>query len=124
MSQLDEKKWHLMQRRMGRRVRVLRLARGLDQLGLASMAGYRNANVICDIEKGKYNPPLHKLWAIAAVLDTTPDALMAKTPMKRNVHGTAQGEAMLRAVASLPPGISPLIVSLALGLRKELLGLL
>lgn len=123
MSDLDGKKWKRMQRRLGRRVRVLRRARDLDQLALARTAGYRNANVISDIEKGKYNPTLHKLWAIAAVLDTTPDALLGKVPMKRTMHGTPTGEALLHATSPLPPGITSLIVALSLGLRKELLGL-
>ena len=102
---------------------VLRLARDLDQLALARLAGYRNANVICDIEKGKYNPTLHKLCAIAAALDTTPEALVGKTPLKRASHGTPSQVAVLKATAALPPGITSLIIALAIGLRKELLRL-
>ena len=90
MSDLDSKEWKRVQRRLGRRVRVLRLARDLDQFALARLAGYRNANVICDIEKGKYNPPLYKLYALAAVLDTTPEALVGKKPLKRASHGDPQ----------------------------------
>lgn len=83
VSAIDRKELKRVQRRLGRRVRVLRLARGLDQFALARLAGYRNANVICDIEKGKYNPPLDKLYALAATLDTTPDALLSRAPLKR-----------------------------------------
>jgi transcriptional regulator with XRE-family HTH domain len=120
---IDSKVWKRMQRRLGRRVRVLRRARDLDQLALARMAGYKNANVICDIEKGNYNPTLHKLYAIAATLDTTSEALLGRTPLKRTMPASPAQVALLAATASLPPDITNLIVALALGLRKELLSL-
>jgi len=78
---------------------------------------------MCDIEKGKDNPTLHKLWAIAATLDTTPDALVGRTPLKRASHATPTQAALLAATAPLPPGITSLLVSLCIGLRKELLHL-
>ena len=123
VSGLDSKEWKRMQRRLGRRVRVLRRARDLDQFALARMAGYKNANVICDIEKGNYNPTLHKLYAIAATLDTTSEALLGRTPLKRTAHATPVQAALLAATASLPQDITSLIVALAIGLRKELLRL-
>ena len=123
MSGLDRKEWHRMQRRLGRRVRVLRRARDLDQFALARLVGYRNANVICEIEKGTYNPPLYKLYALAAVLDTTPAALVGKTPLKRALQGAPPHDALRKATAALPPGMTSLIMALAIGLRKELLHL-
>jgi len=47
-----------MQAGLGQRVYELRNAMEYDQLALARMAGYKNANVISDMEKGKYNPTL------------------------------------------------------------------
>lgn len=123
MLVIDRKEWHRMQRRLGRRVRVLRRARGLDQFALARLVGYRNANVICEIEKGTYNPPLYKLYALAAVLDTTPAALVGKTPLKRSSYAAPAQAALVAATASLPTGITSLIVALATQLRKELLHL-
>jgi transcriptional regulator with XRE-family HTH domain len=123
VSDLGIKDWRRVQRRLGRRVRVLRLARDLDQFALARLAGYKNANVICDIEKGKYNPTLHKLYAIAAALDTTPEALLGRAPLKRAAYPTPTQAQLLTATASLPPGITSLIVAFSTQLRKELLRL-
>jgi DNA-binding XRE family transcriptional regulator len=60
-----------MQAGLGQRVYELRNAMEYDQLALARMAGYKNANVISDMEKGKYNPTLKRLHDLAKALHTS-----------------------------------------------------
>lgn len=71
MPDTDVDAWKQTQTGLGRRVYERRMALGLDQLALARMTGYKNANVISDMENGKYNPTLKKLWALATVLHTS-----------------------------------------------------
>jgi transcriptional regulator with XRE-family HTH domain len=71
VSDLDVDAWKQMQTGLGQRVYALRTALGYDQLAVARMAGYKNANVISDMEKGKYNPTLKKLCALARALHTS-----------------------------------------------------
>jgi transcriptional regulator with XRE-family HTH domain len=67
----DVDAWKELQAGLGQRVYELRSALEYDQLALARMAGYKNANVISDMEKGKYNPTLKKLHALAKALHTS-----------------------------------------------------
>lgn len=69
--------WAQTQTGLGQRVYDLRNVQDLDQLALARMAGYKNANVISDIEKGKYNPTLKRLCALATALHTSPAYLLS-----------------------------------------------
>ena len=71
MLETDVDLWKQMQTGLGQRVYERRMALGYDQLAVARMAGYKNANVISDIEKGKYNPTLKKLFALAKALHTS-----------------------------------------------------
>lgn len=71
MTDTDVDAWTQIQTGLGERVYELRMALGYDQLAVARMSGYKNANVISDIEKGKYNPTLKKLCALAKALHTS-----------------------------------------------------
>jgi len=71
VGETDGDAWKALQAGLGHRVYELRNAQGYDQLALARMAGYKNANVISDLEKGKYNPTLKKLHALATALHTS-----------------------------------------------------
>lgn len=55
---------------LGSTVRRLREKRGLSQKGLALKASV-TMETIGRVERGKGNPCLETLWAIAAALDTT-----------------------------------------------------
>lgn len=76
MLDTDVDAWKEMQAGLGQRVYERRMVLGYDQLALARMAGYKNANVISDIEKGKYNPTLKKLFALARALRTSVSYLL------------------------------------------------
>ena len=71
MVDTDVDAWKEMQAGLGQRVYELRNAMEYDQLALARMAGYKNANVISDMEKGKYNPTLKRLHDLAKALHTS-----------------------------------------------------
>src|SRR5262245_12317638 len=71
MPDTDLDAWKQMQTGLGQRVYALRKALGYDQLALARMVGFKNANVISDMEKGKYNTTLKKLFALARALHTS-----------------------------------------------------
>lgn len=71
MGAPDGNAWKALQAGLGHRVYERRNALGYDQLALARLAGYKNASVISDMEKGHYNPTLKKLHALATALHTS-----------------------------------------------------
>lgn len=54
---------------VGMRIKKARQAKGLDQLALATMVGYKHASAITQIEKGTMNASLMKIYTIAIALD-------------------------------------------------------
>lgn len=91
MSEIDVDAWKAMQTGLGSRVYTRRKVLDYDQLALARMVGYKNANVISDIEKGKYNPTMKKLFALASALQTSVGYLLTG-------QHTALDLAMLKAL--------------------------
>lgn len=72
---------------VGRRIRRLRIERGLTQQELASRAGI-NQGYLSEIERGKdYELGADKLARIAGVLDTNVEYLMARTDDARPPEG-------------------------------------
>ncbi len=63
---------------LGATIRRLRLERGISQGRLAVEADVTVKTVGC-VERGKGNPRLETLWAIAAALDTTLGELVCAT---------------------------------------------
>ena len=61
---------NLIQKQFGKRVRDLRLAKGLSQEELAFRAGVHRT-YLGGIERGERNPALKNIAAIAKVLDIT-----------------------------------------------------
>jgi XRE family aerobic/anaerobic benzoate catabolism transcriptional regulator len=61
--------------RLGRRIRLLRKARGWRQIDLAEHAGI-GKNHISELERGQREIGLRNLAALALALDTTPDRLL------------------------------------------------
>jgi transcriptional regulator with XRE-family HTH domain len=64
-----------MYREFGSRVRVHRLKQGLGQADVATHLGLTRAS-ISNLEAGRQRPLLHQVLALAAILDTTFDALV------------------------------------------------
>lgn len=56
-------------RKVGERVLQARKHKGMDQLALARLAGYKSASSILAIEKGETNFTFDRLWTIAQVLE-------------------------------------------------------
>jgi len=59
-------------REFGRRVQITRDRAGLSQDKLAKALGYTNRAMICQMEKGKFNPPLSVIIDMAKVLKAAP----------------------------------------------------
>ena len=73
MSALDDDSVH---RRVGERVRALRISRGLTQLRLAERSGFSRSSV-ANVEAGRQNVSLRQLCALAGGLDVPVEALFA-----------------------------------------------
>lgn len=79
---------------LGRRVKLARVACGLQQTELAAAAGLRSASYISMLERGKRTPSMRVLRRLADVLGVTTQHL---------IHGTDPPEPQ-----SLPPPTPPL----------------
>lgn len=66
-------------RRLARRVRLLRVDRGMGVTELARASGV-SAATLCVLEAGRGNPTMGTLLAVARVLDVTPGDLLAPRP--------------------------------------------
>lgn len=64
----------MMHKRLENRIRVYRAMHAMSQQELADKIGVRR-ETISHLEKGKYNPSLLLVMAIAEVFDVTVDAL-------------------------------------------------
>lgn len=71
-----------IQRQFGERVRELRLARGLSQEELASMAGVHRT-YLGSIERAERNPSLKNIAAIAEALGVTLSELFSLKDMSQ-----------------------------------------
>lgn len=67
-------------------VRRLRTRKGWTQADLAEHAGM-DLDYFISIERGKANPTLEKITAIAEALETTPGALLRKTRVVKRLPG-------------------------------------
>lgn len=68
-----------LQRRLGRRLREYRLARGLSQEALADVLGYHRT-YIGGLERGERNLTLKAVERIAALLEVDPLTLIGDEP--------------------------------------------
>ncbi len=63
---------------VGKRIKKERTISGYNQDQLGKKIGISRVSIV-NIEKGKQMPPVHVIWKIAAVLDTTMDHLFPPT---------------------------------------------
>jgi transcriptional regulator with XRE-family HTH domain len=107
-----------IRRRMGERIRHLRIKRGMDQSELAMRAGYKTASAITQIEQGEMNTTIDRLCAIACALEVSLGVLCAEegTPLvtSEQSHRVAL---VMEAVEALPDGAIDGLIALLAHLR-------
>lgn len=76
---INIKTWYsdkvLAVKKVGFKIRYYRKIVGLNQSQLAEYVGLSRVS-ICNIEKGKQDPPIYKLARICAILNITPNDLL------------------------------------------------
>lgn len=119
---------------MGRRVRVLREERDMNQIELAAEVRRRGVecsnSTISSIETGRANPSLEVFVAIADVLDVTLDYLATRTeriespnapevPAVVTVGVSEEAEHVASIVDELPPGKRVEVLAVVLAMARH-----
>ena len=85
-SRVAEDAFSLLLASLGANVRRARESKGLTQQRLAEIAGI-SQRYVAGIEAGRESPGLRRLFALAGVLDVTPDALLRPRKLRRRNPG-------------------------------------
>lgn len=83
-------------RRLGERLRARRMELGLTLASVATEAGL-SVPYVANLEKGRGNPTLDAVVALAAALEVTPGALLSFEELQRPID---------TSLATLPPGLA------------------
>jgi transcriptional regulator with XRE-family HTH domain len=82
--------------RLGERLRARRMELGLTLAAVATEAGL-SVPYVANLEKGRGNPTLDSVVALAAALEVTPGALLSFEELQRPID---------TSLATLPPGLA------------------
>lgn len=74
---MQEEEKERFYRSIGNNIKEARLEANLKQEAFANFLGLSRASIV-NIEKGRQHPPIHLLWEMARILNTTLIALLPK----------------------------------------------